>query len=165
MTSEITRGLHRSGNRIGRNVTIAMRAERIIARRRLAVLRSQSGLMAFAALIAGIGVVMLNLGAFFWIADSLGNAAAGCVIALANFVIAALLAMQAARMSVEKELEPVIEVRDLAVEDIEAEVAGVLSEAGELAENVRRIARDPFGATLPSLLAPLLSVLLKSLRK
>lgn len=165
MDSPLAQSLQRSRSRVGRNVTIAIRAERIIARRRLAVMRSQTGMMAFAGLIAGIGVIMLNVGAFFWIATSLGNAAAGAVVAVANFGLAAILAVLAGRMSVEKEIEPVVEVRDLAVEDIEAELADTLSEVSDLANSLRRMARDPLGSAVPGLLAPLLSILLKSLKK
>ncbi|PRY26157.1 hypothetical protein CLV78_101251 [Aliiruegeria haliotis] len=159
------KNLSRARTRVARNLSVAMRAERVITRRRMAVLRSQTTLVAFAGLIAGIGVVMVNVGAFYWIAASLGKAAAGGIVALVNFGLAGVLALIAGRMSAEAELEPVIEVRDLAVEDIEAEVSDALSEVGEMADTLRRMARDPVGSAMPNLLAPLLSILLKSLRK
>lgn len=165
MSQNLLRNLERSGSRIGRNAHIALRAERVIARRRLAVIRTQTSLMAFAGVVAGIGVLMVNVGLFFWLAESYGKAAAGGLLALLNLGLAAVLALVASRMSAEQELEPVIEVRDLAMEDIEAEVADGLGEAKHLAENVRRIASDPFGAAGSSLLGPILSILMKSLKK
>ena len=165
MSRNLVRDIERSGNRIGRNAHIALRAERVIARRRLAVIRRQTGFVAFAGIVAGIGVVMVNVAIFFWLSESMGKAGAGAVLAVANFGLAAILAIAASRMSAEPELEPVIELRDLAMEDIEAELADGLAEARVLAENVRRIAADPLGTAGPALLGPILSVLIKSLKK
>lgn len=165
MSRQFMRDIERSGNRIGRNAHIALRAERMIARRRLAMIRTQTGLLAFAGLVAGIGVMMVNVGLFFWLAQNFGNAGAGAILAAVNFALALVVGLAAARMSVEKELEPVIEVRDLAVEDIEAELADGLAEAKQFTEDIRRMASDPFGSALPSLLGPVLSILVKSVKK
>ncbi len=165
MSRSLTRDIERAGSRVGRNVSIALRAERIIARRRIAVMRTQTGMMAFAGLVAGIGVIMLNVALFFWLATTYGNALAAGIVAVANFVLAVLVAWAAAKKSAETELEPVIEVRDLAVEDIEAEVGDALSEARDLADNVRRMARDPFGTAGVGLIGPALSLLAKTLKK
>ncbi|MEM6576905.1 MAG: hypothetical protein AAF678_00305 [Pseudomonadota bacterium] len=165
MSRNLVRDIERSTGRIGRNAHIALRAERVIARRRLAVFRTQTGLMAFAGAVASIGIVMVNVGLFFWLAESNGNAAAGGILAALNFGLAVILVLVASRMSAERELEPVIEVRDLAMEDIEAEIAEGLDEAKVLAENVRRMASDPFGSIGTSLLAQVIPVLVNSLKK
>lgn len=68
-------------------------------------------------------------------------------------------------MSAERDLEPATEVRDLAMEAIEAAIVDGLSEAKQLLENVRRIASDPFGAAAPNILGPLPSLLVKSLKE
>ena len=165
MRRNTMRDLERSSSRIGRNAHIALRAERVIARRRLAVFRAQTGLMAFAGIVAATGFVMVNVGAFYWVAEGYGRAMAGGILAVVNFGIAAILAILASRMSAEQELEPVVEVRDLAMEDIESELADGLTEAKYVAANVRQMASDPLGSALPSLLAPLISILVKSLKK
>ena len=152
-------------NRISRNVHIVFRAERIIARRQMAVLVNKMSTMAFAGLVAGIGVIMINVAAFYWLAESMTNAQAALIVAVVNIVMAILLALIASRMNVDRELEPVTEVRDLALEDIEAELATVVEEAREVADNVRSIARDPLGTVGPALLGPLLGILTKSLKK
>ena len=165
MSRDISKDIRRTGNRVSRNITIAMRAERVIARRRLAVMRTQTGLMAFAGLIAGIGMVMLSLALFFWLAASYGNATAGLIVAVLDFILALVLMSIAGRMSVEAELEPVTEVRDLALEDIEAEVGDAMTELRDVADGVKRMARDPFGTAGQNLAGPLLSILLKALKK
>lgn len=165
MSRNLVREIERSGSRIGRNAHIALRAERVIARRRLAIIRTQTGLMAFAGVMAAIGVVMVNVAAFYWLSASYGNAPAGGILAAVNFALAAFLAIRATQMSAEPELEPVIEVRDLAMEDIEAELSEGFEEAKHLAENVRRIASDPLGSAAPALLGPILSLLAGALKK
>ena len=165
MSRNLSRDLKRTGSRVGRNINIAMRAERLMARRRFSVLQRQTALLALAGLIAGIGVVMLNVGVFFWLSAPLGKAAAGAVLAGVNFALAVALAMFAGRINVEAELQPAMEVRDLALEDIESEVGEALAEARELAEDVRRMARNPLGSIAPGLIGPALSILSKSLKK
>ncbi|MEP2715136.1 hypothetical protein [Pseudophaeobacter sp.] len=162
MSQNLARSLEKSRSRITRNASIALRAERMMSRRRLAVIRSQTGLMAFAGLIGAIGLVMLNVAAFFWLAETQGKAAAGLIVAAANFLLAVLLVLFANRLSVEQELEPVREVRDIAVEEIEAEVDMALDEIGEIAENLRRMSKDPFGSALQSILPQLITLLAKS---
>ena len=157
--------VQRHQGRIGRNLNIAFRAERIITRRRMAVFRTQTGLMAFAGLIAGIGIVMISVALFFWLAQHFGNATAGLIVAVVDFVVAFALMMIATRLSAEAELEPVIEVRDLALNDIEDEVEEALDEVKEIADGIRAISRDPFGAAGQSLIGPLVSIILKSLKK
>lgn len=165
MSRNLSRDIQKTGNRVGRNINIALRAERMIARRRMAVMRTQTGMLAFAGLVAGIGVIMLNVAVFFWLSNTYGNASAAGVVAVANFAIAGLVGVLASRVSAEKELEPALEVRNLAMEDIEGEVGDALAEAKDLADNVRRMARDPFGSAGVGLIGPALSVLAKTLKK
>jgi hypothetical protein len=165
MSRNVKSDLQKTGNRVGRNISVALRAERVIAQRRVAAIRKQTGMMAFAGLVAGIGVVMINVAAFFGLATSLGNAWAAVVVAMANFAIAALVALLASRADAEKDLDSVIEVRDLAMEEIEAELGDALDEARDLAANVRRIARDPLGTAGLGLIVPVLTLLAKTLKK
>lgn len=152
-------------SRISRNLTILFRTERLIARRQLAVLRSQTGMLAFAGLIAGLGLIMLNVAAYHALQTRLTPQGAALVIALANFALAGILVAVAARMSVEEELKPVTELRDLALAELEHEAQDAIVEARELTGNVRRIASDPLGSMLPALIGPLLGLLTKGGKK
>lgn len=152
-------------NRISRNLTTLYRTERLIARRQMAVLRQQTGLMLFAGLMTGIAIIMLNVAAFYALSVVLAAHYAALIVALANLVLAILVVSVASRMSAEKELEPATELRDMAIAELEADLEEVASEARELTRNVGRIARDPLGTALPALLGPLISILLKSNKK
>ena len=155
----------RRKSRIARNASVAFRAERMIARRRMSVVRSQTGLMAFAGLVTGIGLIMLNVAAFFWLASSVGNSAAALIVALVNFVLAVVLAIIAGRMSADAELAPATEVRDMALAEIETELSDTLDEVRDTANELRAMARDPLGSLTPALMGPLISILLKTLKK
>ncbi len=149
-------------NRISRNLTILFRTERLIARRQMAVLRTQTGLMAFAGLVMGIAIIMLNVAVFYALGTLMAKHFAALIVALGNALAALVLVAVATRMSAEKELEPATEVRDMALAEIEADLNEVADEARELTRNVSRMARDPLGTALPALIGPLLSLLLKS---
>ena len=148
-------------SRISRNISIILRTERMIATRHLTVLRNQSGLVAYAALIAVVGLVMLNVALFYFLAETVSSAMAAFLVAVINFVIAAVILFIASRMNAEHGLEGVTELRDMAISDIEADIEAAAEEARDVAENVRQLARDPVGSTLPSLIGPLISALLE----
>ena len=78
--------------RVTRNITIVWRAERLIAQRRLAVLRKQMTAVAIAGLVGLFGLAMLCLAAYFALEPMLGAPVAALVVALANFLLAIVLA-------------------------------------------------------------------------
>lgn len=152
-------------NRISRNISIILRAERAIARRRMALFRTQTGMMIAAGLMVGIAVVMLNVAGFFALNATYSPQSSALIVAAANLVLAGLLALMASRSSIEAELEPVTEVRDLAIQDLEAEFDGIAQEASHLANDVRRIARDPIGTVLPAMIGPLIAGAIRKNKK
>ena len=152
-------------NRISRNISIILKAEQTITRRRMAVLRNQTGLMAFAGVVAAIGLVLFNVAVFYTLRVEMSPQAAAITLSLLNFGLAGLLIIVATRMSAAKDVLPVEELRDMAIDDLESEVQGVVEEVRDLGANVRRIARDPLGNLLPSVLAPLIASLIRSQKK
>lgn len=164
MHHSLKKDIQRSTRRIGRNANIAFRAERTISRRRFAVVRTQTSLLALAGLAVGIGIIMFSVAVFFWIAETVGKANAGLILAAADFVLAGILVAVALRMTAEPELEALIEVRDMALADIEAELEDAFGEVTEIADNIREITRNPLGALTGGLAAPLIAALLKALK-
>ena len=75
-------------NRISRNLSIIIRSERLIARRRIAVLRLQAGLMAAAGVVAGIGLIMLNVAAYLALAEKIPPSAAALTAAITLYMMA-----------------------------------------------------------------------------
>ncbi len=151
--------------RVTRNITIVWRAERLIAQRRLAILRKQMTAVAVAGLVGLFGLVMLCLAAYFALEPMLGAPVAALVVALANLLIAIVLANWASGLSAEDDIAPVAEVRDIALEDLEAEAGDVAEEVRGVVDDVRQIARNPLSVFSSDMISPLLAALLKALRK
>lgn len=147
-------------NRISRSITTIYRTESLIARRRLAVVQNQTILMALAGVVAMIGLILLNLCFYFVLSAWLSPAAAAGVLAVLNLIFAAVLATSAGRLNVEQEIAPAVEVRDMAIADLEAEVQEFGGDVRQVVGSLKSIPRDPFGS-LATLLLPLLTSLLK----
>ncbi|MEQ8654843.1 MAG: phage holin family protein [Kiloniellales bacterium] len=150
--------------RLTRNLSIVWRMEQLIARRRFAVLRKQAGAFALAGLVALFGLVLLDMAAFFALAPLIGQAYAALAIAGVNFLLAVLLAVWASGLSADKEISVAVEVRDLALTDLEAEAEAAVEDARALAADVRKVARDPLAALLPGLNSSVIAAILRSLR-
>lgn len=151
-------------NRISRNISIILRSERLIAQRHFAVLRRQTGLMATAGIAAGVGLVMLNVSAFLALSFHLSQPTAALIVALANLILAAILVVTANKTSAAEETAAVAEVRDMALEDIEAEVRLAAEEAQEAANALKKMARDPLGSIAPGLAGSVAKAVLKNLK-
>lgn len=152
-------------NRISRNISIIIKAERLIAQRRVAVMMRQTGFMAAAGIAAAIGLVLLNVAAYIALSESIDPALAALLIALANFFIAILLILMAKKSSGESEIAAVSEVRDIALEDLEFELNAAGQEIKSAAQNLRSMARDPFGSVAPGIMTALASALLRYFKK
>ncbi|WP_170486475.1 MULTISPECIES: phage holin family protein [unclassified Ruegeria] len=151
-------------NRISRNISIVLRSERLIAQRHLAVLRRQTGLMAAAGIAAGVGLIMLNVAAFFALSDMISRPAAALIVALVNLALAVLLVALANNSKVAEETAPVAEVRDMALEDIEAELRVAAEEARSAADALKKMARDPLGTFAPGLAGSVAKAVIKNLK-
>ncbi len=151
-------------NRISRNISIVLRSERLIAQRHLAVLRRQTGLMAAAGIAAGVGLIMLNVSAYLALSTKMSQPAAALIVALVNMALAGLLASMAAKSSAEQDTAPVAEVRDMAIEDIEAELRLAAEEAKATTDAIKKMARDPLGALAPGVAGTIAKAVLKNIR-
>jgi len=152
-------------NRISRNISIVLRAERLIAQRHMTVIRNQTGLLAAAGLVAGIGLIMINVAAYFSLSASLSPQMAALIVAIANFGIAIVLAVAASRQSAEADVQGATEVRDMAIEDLEAEITLAVTEMKGVASDIQKMVKNPLGTVLPGLVVPLAETLLKSGKK
>jgi hypothetical protein len=151
-------------NRITRNISIILRSERLIAQRHLAVLRRQTGFMAAAGLVAGLGIIMLNAAGYLALAGAVSEPAAAVIVAAVNLILAALLALLAGKSNVEAEIAPVVEVRDMALEDLEAEIQSAIDEARAAVDGIRGMAKDPMGQIAPRLVGTVAKAVIKNLK-
>ncbi|MGR3804298.1 hypothetical protein [Marinibacterium profundimaris] len=152
--------LKKTPGRISRSLTVLLRAERLIAARRVAVFRRQTGLMIVAGVFVAVAVVMLNVASYQALSTMMSTALAALCVALGNLVIAAIIGLIAGRMGSEKDLRSATEMRDMALDELEAELDDLVDELRGTAQEVRQFARDPLGSVLPGLLNLVLNTLL-----
>lgn len=144
-----------------RHLRVLWHAERIITETRARVLLRRSMLYAFAGLIAVFGLAMLNVAAYFSLASHWGPILASVAAALGDFVIAAVVVLVALAVRPGPELAAALELREVAVDGLGAELAPLQNRFAWLS----RAARDPFDTVLPAILVPLITSIVRGLRK
>ncbi|MEX0277511.1 MAG: hypothetical protein AB3N19_08330 [Ruegeria sp.] len=150
-------------NRISRNLTTIYRTERLIARRRLAVVQQQTILMILAGIAALAGLVSLNIAFYFALNTWMSATYAAAVLAFGNLLLAVLFALFSKGISAEQEIAPAVELRDMAIAEIEDDLENMATDARELVQAVKNIGANPLGS-IPALLLPIISALLKEKR-
>jgi hypothetical protein len=144
-----------------RHLRVLWRAERIIAETRLRVLLRRSTLYVFAGLIAVFGLAMLNVAAYFFLAAHWGPIWAALAAALGDLVIALIVVLIALAIRPGPELPAALELRDVAMQGLETELGPLQERFAWLG----RAARDPFETVLPAMLIPLITAIMRGMRK
>lgn len=140
-----------------RNIRVLWRTDRIIADIRMRHLLVGLGLRAFAALIAGFGLLMLELSAYFALVQIWSAISAAAILGVVNFMIAAVLFVFAARPPSGREIELANEIHGSAVDALQIEARALQSQ-------VSGMLHHPLNSALP-LLVPLFTMIAGSLKK
>jgi hypothetical protein len=141
-----------------KNLRMLWRTDRIIADIRMRHLIVGLGLRAFAALIAAFGLLMLELSAYFALVQIWSPISAAAILGTLNFVIAAILFAIAARPPSGRELELANEIHGSSVDALQLQAQGLQSQLSGMIHN-------PLNEILPLLLVPLITIIIKSLKK
>jgi membrane protein implicated in regulation of membrane protease activity len=134
------------------------RTDRIIAEIRMRHMLVGLGLRAFAALIAAFGLLMLELSAYFALVQIWSAISAAAILGAANFVIAAVLFVVGGRPPAGRELELATEIHGSSVEALQ-------NEARALQSQFTGMVHHPLNSALPLMLVPLITIIVKSLKK
>ena len=140
-----------------KNLRVLWRTDRIIADIRMRHLLVGLGLRAFAALIAGFGLLMLELSAYFALVQVWSAISAAAILGVVNFVIAAALFVIAARPPSGREIELASEIHGSAVDALQIEARVLQSQFAGMVHH-------PLNSALP-LLVPLFTMIARSLKK
>ena len=143
---------------IVKNLRVLWRADRIIADIRMRHMLIGLGLRAFAALIAAFGLLMLELSAYFALVQVWSAIIAATILSGVNFVIAAILFMIAARPPAGRELELASEIHGSAIDALQIEARAAQSQFSGMIHH-------PLNSALPMLLVPLITIIVRSLKK
>ena len=141
-----------------KHLRVLWRTDRIIADIRLRHMLVGLGLRAFAALIAAFGLLMLELSAYFALVQIWSAMSAAAILGGVNFVIAAILFAIAARPPSGRELELATEIHGSSVDALQLEARALQSQ-------VSGAFHHPLNGILPLLIVPLITIIIKSLRK
>lgn len=157
---------------IVRNIRVLWRAESIIADIRFRQIVARSSLRGVAALIGIFAYLMGNLAVFFALDQSWGSIWAAAMVALGNLVIAVLLLVAAEKSRPGREMDLALEVRNSALQALEADAEAIQSQLTDLRDEVRGMkqaivgfVRHPVDSVLPAMLVPLAGAVIKNLKK
>ena len=141
-----------------KHLRVLWRTDRIIADIRMRHMLIGLGLRAFAALIAAFGLLMLELSAYFALVQIWSAISAAAILGAVNFVIAAILFAIAARPPSGRELELATEIHGASVDALQIEARALQSQ-------VSGAFHHPLNGILPLLIVPLITIIIKSLKK
>jgi hypothetical protein len=143
---------------IVQNLRVLCRTDRVIADIRIRRLLLGLAYRAFAALIAAFGLLMLELSAYFALVQIWSAISAAAALGALNFAIAVALFAFAARQPFGRELELATEIHGASVEALQLE-------ARSLQSQLSGAINHPLNAVLPTLLPPLIALIVTSLKK
>lgn len=141
-----------------KHLRVLWRTDRIIADIRLRQILTSMGLRAFAALIAAFGLLMLELAAYFALIQIWSAISAAAILGALNFAIAAILFAIAARPPSGRDLDLANEIHASSVEALQLEARALQSQ-------VSGVIHHPLNGVLPLLIVPLITIILKSLKR
>jgi hypothetical protein len=141
-----------------KHLRVLWRTDRIIADIRLRHLLVSLGVRAFAALIAGFGLLMLELSGYFALVQIWSAIAAAAILGAVNFAIAAVLFAIAARPPSRRDLELASEIHGASIDALQLEARALQSQVSGLVHH-------PLNGILPLLIAPLVTIIIKGLKK
>ena len=141
-----------------KHLRVLWRTDRIIADIRMRQLLVGMGLRAFAALIAAFGLLTLELAAYFALVQFWNAIAAAAILGAINFAIAGTLFAIAARRPTGRDLELASEIHGSSIDALQLE-------ARALQSRLSGMIHHPLNGVLPLLIVPLITILIRSLKK
>jgi hypothetical protein len=144
-----------------RNAKVLLRADAIIAEIHLRALIARSGLQLLAVLVGLFGAIMLGVAAFLALETIYGPVLAAVIVGVGALLVAALLFVIAGRVRLSRDLELARELRASAMDALMLDVKTLEADVLGFA----RAVRNPLDGALPGLIIPLVSMLMKTLRR
>jgi putative superfamily III holin-X len=154
-----------------RDLQVLRKADLLIAKIWLNVLVRRIGLFAFAGLIAVFGLGMANVAGFYALQDSVGAVWAATMVALVDFLVAAIVVLVAGKSKPGPDLDLAFDVRKMAVESIQADARDLkltLDALGQEVKNVKanivQLVENPLDLAAQKLLIPAALSIIRGMR-
>lgn len=148
-------------DRVITHLSLFWRSESIIADIHLRHVAVRTLLTAFALLAAGLGVIALSIAAYLALEPYWGSALTAAALGGFHILISTLAIFFATRAHKNRDLDLAKEVRELSLTALSDDCKELQSEIVSIA----RIVRHPFEGALPAVIAPLIAIILKAIRK
>ncbi len=146
------------------------KADALIGKIWLKNLAWQLGLLVFAGLIAVFGLGMINVAGFYALQASLGPVWAAVVVAIADFVLAAIVILVARDSQPGPEIELALDARKTAIEAIQASARDLKvtidafgQEIRDAKDTITGFVQNPLDAAVQNLLIPAVTSIIKGL--
>lgn len=141
--------------RFTHSLKVLWRSERLLKENDLRLATQKIQFNALAGLVALFGLVMLTLAAFFALAPHWGQSLAALAVAGADLSLAVVLVAYARAIKPAAEVEMIKEVRNLALTDIQHQVALAEAEIVALKNHVEGFIRNPVDTLFPGIVGAL----------
>jgi len=146
-----------------RSLKLAWRSEHLLRKNEFQLGARKLQINALAGLVAVFALVMLSLAVFFALVPYWGQSLAALTVGIIDLVLAGVLAAYAGSLKPAADVEIIKEVRDMALSDIEEEIALAEAELVSIRQDVRRLLHNPLDVLLPGAIVPLLNAITRGL--
>lgn len=120
-------------------IRLLIRAEMVLLRLNLRRAVRQTLLVATAVVAILLAVAMLNVSAYFFLAERLGPPVAALLLGIANGLLACVLLLVASRLSHGTEAQMAEEIRELALDELSAEAQRIRDDLATVKSDVSRM--------------------------
>jgi len=146
------------------------KADSLIGKIWLKLFALQFGLFAFAGLIAALGFTMTNIAGFYGLQAPLGPVWAAVVVAIGDFILAAVVVQAARKSEPGPEMALALDTRKMAIEAIQADARDIKITIDTFGQDIRDtkdaiagFVQNPLDATVQNLLIPAATSIIKGL--
>jgi len=146
------------------------KADSLIGKIWLKLFARQFGLFAFASLIAALGFTMTNIAGFYGLQAPLGPVWAAVVVAIGDFILAAVVVQAARNSEPSPEMALALDTRKMAIEAIQADARDIKITIDTFGQDIRDtkgaiagFVQNPLDATVQNLLIPAATSIIKGL--
>ncbi len=146
------------------HIQVLSRVDSLIARIWLHVMARRFALFALAGLIAVFGLGMADLAGFYQLQATLGPVWAAALVALADFIVAAVIALAARSIKPGPEIEVAMDVRRMAIKSLQDDARAVEQQIRDLRHTIGGLVSSPLDAAAQKLLIPALLAIVKGVR-
>jgi hypothetical protein len=154
-----------------RDLQVLRKADFLIGKIWFNVFARRLALLAFAGLVAVFGLGMANVAGFYGLQPALSPVWAAAIVAIVDFVIAAVVLLLAANSGPGAEIEVALDVRKMAVEAIQADahnlkltVDALIQEFRDAKANLVAFTHNPLDVAAQKLLVPAALSIIRGMR-